>query len=163
MKKVLVLVLLAVAILFAGQAQAASGQKLTDEGASYLLDILLQDQALESFKLKIYCTDVSPADTSTYSSFTWCTGSVGEADKTLTRGASWTISGSAPTQAAFSQQTFTFTGDLTTNATIYGYCIVNNASDKTIGCEALTSSFTPHNGYTLSITPTIKMSKGTPD
>lgn len=165
MRKIFALFLLLVSLIIFSptNSYSATGSALSDEGATYLLDIIFQDVAVESFKLALYCTDISPADTDTYSTYTWCTGTVGEAPKTLTRGASWTLSGSAPAQAQFTQQDFSFSGDLTTNGTIYGYCITNNAGDKLIGCEALTSSFTPHSGYHLYITPTVKLSKGTPN
>jgi len=165
MKKLFAVLAMALMVMFAAvPTQAATtGQAVTDEGANYLLDIVFQDIAVESFRLELFCNDLAGAiaDTHTFASFTACTGGVGETPKVLTRGAGWTLSGTAPAQAAFTQQDFSFTGDLTTNATIYGYCIINNASAITIGCEALTSSFQPHNGYHLYITPTVKLSKGT--
>jgi hypothetical protein len=163
MKKVLmVLMMLLLLTAFVSTKQVYAAAALTDEGAILILDTVFSDQARDtSVTLKLFCTNVTPIDTTTYTSYTWCTGG-GYADKTLTVGAGWTPSGTAPPQAAYAQQDFLFTGDLTTNVTIYGYCLCDSGSTKTYGCEQLTSPFTPHNGYHLYITPIIKLSTGTP-
>jgi hypothetical protein len=111
--------------------------------------------------LKLFATNVTPADTSTASSFTEAAGG-GYAAKTLTNG-SWTVT--APggiEQAAYAQQTFTFTGALTTNPAIYGYYIVD-ADNVLIYAEAAGSTFTPaNNGDSYKVTPVMQLSKGTP-
>ena len=111
--------------------------------------------------IELFATNVTPSDTSTKASFTAAAGG-GYATKTLT-GGSWTIGddGGGIQQAAYAQQTWTFTGALTTNATIYGYYVYNGTT--LIFAEALSTPFTPaNNGDQLSITPIVKASKGTP-
>ena len=167
MKKILTVLmtmLLALSVLTVFNVkQVYAVAALSDEGASLILDTVVSDQVKDSsVKLALFCTDVTPTDTTTYASYTWCAGSVGETPKTLTIGVDWTISGAAPPQAAYAQQDFSFTGDLTTNPTIYGYCLTNSIATITYGCEQLTSPFTPHNGYHLYITPIVKLSTGTP-
>src|SRR4030042_2221611 len=166
MKKILTVLmtlLLALSVLTVFNVQQVyAAAALADEGASLVLDTVFSDQARDtSVKLKLFCTNVTPTDTTTYVSYTWCTGGVGEAAKTLTVGAGWTISGAAPPQAAYAHQDFSFPGVLSTNPTIYGYCLCDSGETKTYGCETLTSSFTPHNGYHLYITPVLKLSTGT--
>lgn len=162
---VLIAMLLALSVVITMNVQETyAAAALADDGAEYVLDIVFSDQGVESaWKLALFCTNVTPTDSSVYGDFVWCTGGVGETPKSLTVGAGWTISTiTNPPQASYAQQDFSFTGDLTTNPTIYGYCITNNAANKAIGCETLTSSFTPHNGYHLYITPVVKLSTGTP-
>ena len=111
--------------------------------------------------LKLFATDVTPADTDTAATYTEATGG-GYAAKTLTMG-SWTVSiASNIAQSAYAEQTWTFTGALTTNPTIYGYYIVD--ADNVIICsEKLGATFTPtQNGDILRVTPVYKRSKGTP-
>lgn len=101
----------------------------------------------------LFATNVTPAETDTAASYTAATGG-GYAAKTLT-GASWTISEGAPTEASYAQQTWTFTGALTTNATIYGY-FVTRATDADLVLAETFTSFTPaNNGDQILLTPKI--------
>lgn len=111
--------------------------------------------------LKLFVTDVTPADTDTAATYTEAVGG-GYAAKTLTMG-SWTVSiVSNIAQAAYAEQTWTFTGALTTNLTIYGYYVVD-ADNTIIFSEKLAATFTPsQNGDILRVTPVYKRSKGTP-
>jgi hypothetical protein len=165
MKRLLIVMMVLCFIVFsAGLSFAATGAALADEGADLILSTFFSDTAKDSaIKISLYCTDISPADTDTYSTYTWCTGTVGEQPKSLTVGSGWAVTGTAPTQAEYAQQDFSFTGDLTTNTTIYGYCLHDSGSTTLIGCQALTSAFTPHSGYHLYVTPIMKLSKGTPN
>lgn len=111
--------------------------------------------------LKLFTSDTTPADTDTAATYTEANGG-GYAVKTLTMG-SWTVSITANiAQAAYEEQTWTFTGSLTGNPTIYGYYIVD--ADNVIVCsERLGAAFTPTtNGDILRVTPVYKRSKGTP-
>jgi hypothetical protein len=131
--------------------------QLADTGAA----AVLTSYFAATLTIELFATNVTPSDTSTKASFTAAAGG-GYASKTLT-GGSWTIGddGGGIQQAAYAQQTWTFTGALTTNATVYGYYLYNGS--VLIGAEALTTPFTPaNNGDQLSITPIIKCSKGTP-
>ncbi len=115
----------------------------------------------KNLTIKLFATNVTPADTSIASSFTEASGG-GYASKTLTNG-SWTVTVSNdPSDAVYAAQTWTFTGPLTTNPVVYGYYVVN-ADGVLIYAEKLGTAFTPHNnGDQLLITPTFRMSKGTP-
>lgn len=102
---------------------------------------------------KLFATNVTPAETDTHSSYTEATGG-GYADKTLT-GASWTVTNGAPTEAAYAQQTWTFTGALTTNGTVYGYYVLRATDGDLVLAETFTS-FTPaNNGDQILLTPKI--------
>ena len=102
---------------------------------------------------RLFATNITPAETDTAGTYTEAAGG-GYASKTLT-GASWTVSGTAPTQIAYAQQTWTFTGPLTTNPTIYGYYVTRATDADLILAEALTS-FTPNaNGDAYLLTPQI--------
>jgi hypothetical protein len=70
-------------------------------------------------------------------------------------GANWTVTGGAPSQAAYAQQTMNFTGPLTGSATIYGYFATRATSGDLVLAETFTS-FTPAaNGDQLKLTPQI--------
>lgn len=101
----------------------------------------------------LFATNVTPAETDTAASYTAAAGG-GYAAKTLT-GASWTITNGAPTSAAYAQQTWTFTGALTTNATVYGYFVIRVTDVDLVLAETFTS-FTPaNNGDQILLTPQI--------
>jgi hypothetical protein len=143
---------------------ANAGMVVTDLGAEMALGAYLNNSwpaGGKNFTLKLYCTNVTPLETHTAANYTACTGG-GYADKTLTNG-SWVISiASNISQAAYAAQTFTFTGTLTTNGTVYGYFIVD-ADANLIWAELFGSTFTPaNNGDNIVLTPIIQMSKGTP-
>lgn len=105
---------------------------------------------------RLFATNVTPADTDTAGTYTEAAGG-GYAAKTLT-GASWTVTGGAPTVASYAQQDYTFTGALTTNPTIYGYFVTRATDADLILAEAFTS-FTPAaSGDKVLLTPRIEAS-----
>lgn len=137
--------------------------QLADSGAAAILKAYFNNvwpAGGKNLTLKLFATNVTPSDTSTAGSFTEAAGG-GYAAKTLTNG-SWTESNvSGIEQVAYAVQTFTFTGALTTNPTVYGYYIVD-ADGNLVYAEAQ-SAFTPaNNGDQITITPTFQASKGTP-
>lgn len=137
---------------------------LADVGADQILTSYFkksQPAGGNNLTLKLFATNVTPADTSTAGSFTEADGG-GYAAKELTA-ASWTITpANDPSDAVYAEQTFTFTGALTTNGTVYGYFVVD-ADGVLIFAELLAATFTPaNNGDTLKITPKFQLSKGTP-
>lgn len=102
---------------------------------------------------RLFATNVTPAETDTAGSYTEAAGG-GYASKTLT-GASWTITNGAPTSADYAQQTWTFTGVLTTNGTVFGYYVTRVTDADLVLAEAFTS-FTPtNNGDQILLTPKI--------
>lgn len=137
---------------------------LADVGAEAFLKARFNDSwpsGGANLTLRLYCNDITPADTHTAATFTEALGG-GYSAKTLTAG-SWTVSTVGGIyQAAYSAQTFTFTGALTTNGTIYGY-YVTDADGVLQWAEKRTFSITPLiNGDNLIVTPVFQLSKGTP-
>ena len=105
--------------------------------------------------LKLYANNYDPVEASVVGDFTEAAGG-GYTHIALT-GASWTVATSGGlTTASYAQQTFTFTGALTTNPTIYGYFVVQQTSGALMWAEKAASTFTPaNNGDTYKVTPQI--------
>jgi hypothetical protein len=102
---------------------------------------------------RLFATNITPAETDTAGTYTEAAGG-GYASKTLT-GASWTVTNGAPTSAAYAQQTWTFTGTLTTNPTVYGYYVTRVTDADLVLAETFTA-FTPtNNGDQILLTPAI--------
>lgn len=136
---------------------------LTDLGADLMLGNIFNNAwpTSKDLTLKLYCNQPTLADTTVAGDMTEAAGG-GYVAKTIANG-SWTITaGNDPSDAVFAEQTFTFTGALTTNTTIYGYYVVDDNGVMLWG-EELSSAFTPaSNGDELSITLKFQLSKGTP-
>lgn len=137
---------------------------LADIGADEFLKVYFNDDRPaggNNLTLKLFATNVTPADTDTAATYTEANGG-GYAAKTLTNG-SWTVTtGNDPSDAVYAEQTFTFTGPLTTNTTVYGYYVVD-ADNTLVWAEKFATSFTPaNNGDQLKLTPKFQLSKGTP-
>lgn len=137
---------------------------LADIGADEFLKVYFNNDRPaggNNLTLKLFATNVTPADTDTAGTYTEANGG-GYSSKTLTNG-SWTVStGNDPSDAVYAEQTFTFTGPLTTNTTIYGYFVVD-ADGTLVWAEKFATSFTPtNNGDQLKLTPKFQLSKGTP-
>jgi len=108
--------------------------------------------------LRLFATDVTPAQSGV--TYVEATGG-GYAAITLTNG-SWTItSANDPSDAVYAEQTFTFTGALTTNSTVYGYYITD-ADDTVIYAEAFTPFEPLSSGDNIKVTPKFQLSSGTP-
>jgi hypothetical protein len=114
------------------------------------------------WQLRLFATNVTPNanGSDTAASYTQAAGG-GYAAKTLTSG-SWTAAASNPSDITYATQTWTFSGVLTTNTTIYGYYIVD--SDGVLICSEAITPFIPTASGTdnLSVTPKIQASFGTP-
>lgn len=138
---------------------------IPDEGAQAILEIVCNDTRPaggNNLTLKLFCNDITLSDSDTDSTFTEASGG-GYAAITLTSG-SWTVAsdGSGVMTASYAEQTFTFTGPLTTNTTVYGYYVVD-ADDTVICAELFDSGVTPvANGNYIAVTPQLQASKGTP-
>lgn len=162
MKKLFLAVALSFVLIFTPSVYAAL--TLMDIGADEFLKVYFNDDRPtggNNLTLKLFCLDVTPADTNTAGTYTECAGG-GYAAKTLTNG-SWVVTtGNDPSDATYAEQTFTFTGALTTNTTIFGYFVID-ADGTLIWAEKLGSTFTPaNNGDNVKITPKFQLSKGTP-
>lgn len=127
---------------------------VVNNGESVALSYLVgKTTTVRDLIYRLFATNVTPAETDTAASYTEAAGG-GYASKTLT-GASWTVTPGAPTSASYAQQTWTFTGPLTTNPTVYGYYATRVTDADLILAEAFTS-FTPAaNGDQILLTPAI--------
>lgn len=139
---------------------------MANEGCGELLSILFTAQAQEAhLHLKLFATNVTPVDTMTTASFTEANGG-GYAQKTLlctTSGNDWTLNANDPRDVTTAAQTFTFTGPLTTNTTVYGYYVTNAAETKVLWAQLFDTPFTPtNNGDNIVITPKLQLGNGTP-
>jgi len=137
---------------------------VVDLGCDTILEAFFNDSwptGGADLTLKLYTNDVTPDDADVAGDYTEAAGG-GYAAKTLSNG-SWTVTtANDPSDAVYAQQTFTFTGALTGTATIYGYFIVD-ADGVLFAAEKFATTFTPaNNGDQVLVTPTIKLSKGTP-
>lgn len=143
-----------------------AGLVLADVGADQILKSYfnkVQPTGGNNLTLKLFVNNVTPnaSGGDTAATYTEATGG-GYAAITLTAG-SWTITvANDPSDAVYAQQTFTFTGALTTNTTIYGYYVVD-ADGILIWSEKAAASFTPaNNGDTYKVTPKFQLSYGQP-
>lgn len=125
-----------------------------DVGEVYALKAFLNNTAATDPIIKLFATNVTPAETDTAGTYTEAAGG-GYSTKAALTGSSWTFTAGAPSHGDFAQQTYTFTGALTTNPTIFGYFMVANTSGTLLWAEAFTS-FTPaNNGDQILLTPKI--------
>jgi hypothetical protein len=150
---------LILSVSFLGNAHAAL--VLTDVGADEFLKIVFNNDratADNHFYLRLFCTDVTPAQTGI--TYVQCSGG-GYAAKTLSNG-SWTVTvGNDPSDAVYTEQDFTFTGTLTTNGTVYGY-YVTDGDGVVLWAEKFATTFTPTaNGDKIKMSPKFQMSSGT--
>ena len=104
--------------------------------------------------LKLFKSNTTPADADIASAYT-VADFTGYANKGLA-GASWTVTGTAPTQIAFTQQTFTSSADQTLQ-NVYGYYYIRTTAVDIMGAERFTSAPFPieNNGDEIRITPQI--------
>jgi hypothetical protein len=111
--------------------------------------------------LRLYTNDYTPLQTSQNNAFTEADGGGYEA-KTLTHN-NWTVNPeSDPSDAVYGNQTFTFSGNLAANASVYGY-FVTDGDNTFIWGERFGTAFTPgNNGDNITIAPKFQMSTGTP-
>lgn len=130
-----------------------------------LLSNLLAGGAFENWTLKLYKTNVTPAETDTIASYT-VADFTNYTNKTLTRsisGSTWSTPASgAPTgswsgeasvaESTYQQQSWTCGA---TGNTIYGYWIEGATSTKLIMAELFATARTLASGDTLNLTPRI--------
>lgn len=110
----------------------------------------LNKTAPQTCVLKLYTNNITPSETDTEATYTEAAG-FGYASVTLTP-AGWTITPGAPSEAAFAEQTFTFTGAL---GNVYGYFVVETTSGKIKWAERFTDGPYPinNNGDQVKVTP----------
>lgn len=126
-------------------------------GATVAFNALLNNSwpTSKNLTLKLFTNNITPGTTTVVGDLTEAAGG-GYAAITLTNG-SWTVSSvTTPRQAAYAQQTFTFTGALTSTATVYGYYIVDG--NGVLYAAEKAGTITPaNNGDTYILTPKLTM------
>jgi hypothetical protein len=116
--------------------------------------IVNKDGLTENLLYKLFTNNITPAETDVAGSYTEAAGG-GYADIELT-GSSWTITPGAPTQAAYAQQEWTFSGALSGGASIYGYYALRAVSLDLMFAERFATARTPANpDDKLRLTPKI--------
>lgn len=127
-----------------------------DTGEVLALTNFLNKAAAQDQKLRLYSNNITPAEsdtTATYTEVAW----TGYAAISLT-GTSWTVTGGAPTSAAYAQQTFTSSANQSA-ANNYGYYVNQTTSTTLMWSERVTGApyVIQNNGDNIQITPTITM------
>jgi len=126
-------------------------------GEGNLLGRALGKETQESsLTLKLYKTNVTPAETDTAGSYTEA-DFTGYSAATLAN-ASWTVTEGAPSDASYAQQTFTSSADQTSQD-VYGYFVVGATSTEIYWAELFSDGPYPiaNNGDNIKVTPTITL------
>lgn len=125
-----------------------------DVGEVLALGFLVNKTVPENLVLCLYQNNITPAEADTVATYTAATFT-GYAQITLT-GASWTITGGAPSSAAYAQQTFTSTAGAQ-NQPIYGYFLKRLTTGDLVYAERFSDGpYTiVNNGDNIKVTPTI--------
>lgn len=125
-----------------------------NQGEQIALEAFVGKTAGQNLVLRLYTNDVTPGETNTEATYTEASGN-GYAAITLTA-ANWTVTPGAPTEAAYAEQTFTFTGAL---GDVYGYYFTQVTSGKLVWAERFTGApfNIANNGDQIKITPKITL------
>jgi len=125
-----------------------------NRGEQSVLELLTNKRAVENLTLKLYVNNVTPAEGDTASTYTEMS-TQGYAAINLVAG-SWTVTAGAPSDATYTQQTWTFdgTGGLTQ---VYGYFLVGTTSTLLYWAEKFSDGPYPisNNGDKILLTPKI--------
>ena len=135
---------------------------------SVVVSTAVQTNALDFFQaedyyIKLFCNDYTPTDGMHPDDFTEAAGG-GYAHKTIDSSADWTEEyDHDPPDLILAEQTFTFTGALTTNTTVYGWYLITQDSSYVRAAKKLDTPYTPASGGgTLKFTPRVQAGNGTP-
>ena len=125
-----------------------------NQGEQIALEALVGKTAGQNLVLGLYTNNVTPGETDTEATYTEATGN-GYAAITLTA-SSWTVTPGAPSEAAYPEQTFTFTGAL---GNVYGYTLKQVTSGKLVWAERFTGApfNIANNGDQIKVTPKITL------
>jgi hypothetical protein len=127
---------------------------LVDQGETVMLEALINKTAPQTLVLKLFKNNVTPSETTIETDLTEA-DFTGYASASLTPG-SWTTSGTAPTQVAYPEQTFTSSANQTAQ-NIYGYYLVQTTSGKLVAAERFSNGpyAIQNNGDAIKVTPKI--------
>jgi hypothetical protein len=124
-----------------------------DVGEVELLKRVLYPASAENWTLKLYKTNVTPAESDTASSYT-VADFTGYADKTITNtqsGATWAVP-TTSTGTTSSTYGTTLTWSPTSSQTVYGYYVVGATSTTLLMAELFSTSKNLSNGDTFNLT-----------
>lgn len=129
---------------------------LVDGGESLGLQYLVNKAVPQDLSLRLFQNNWTPGEADVAAGATVATFA-GYANKAMA-GASWTISGTSPTLAAYPQQTFASNAQQTTQ-NIYGYFVVRGAGGELLWAERFTDGPYPvtNNGDQILLTAQITM------
>lgn len=123
-----------------------------NNGEGDALTAFVAKAAAENLVLRLFTNNATPAEVDVSASYTEASGN-GYAAVTLTP-ANWTITEGAPSQAAYPQVTYTFTGAA---GNVYGYYLTRVTSGRIAYAERFTDG--PYNitanGDQIKVTPKI--------
>lgn len=141
---------------FAGLAGMAL--LMPNQGEVLTLEAIVNKTAGQNLVLKLFKSNTTPGDSDTEATYTEA-DFTGYSSITLT-GANWTVTGGAPSEAAYAQQTFTSSATQTTQ-NIYGYYLVQVTSGKLVWAERFSDGPYPitNNGDIIKVTPKIQLKK----
>lgn len=140
-------------------------QVLADEGAQKILNYLKSSGA--TWTLCLFTNNHTPADTDTVASYTEAAGG-GYAAISLTLASATVSIVGGIAQIAWGDQTFTFTGEMTGQASAYGYFIKDSTTlitaEMRLDSQGAASPVKPtQNGDSYKVVaPKMQLSKGTP-
>jgi hypothetical protein len=126
------------------------------QGEQLMLAMIVNKTAPTNPILKLFKSDITPADGTTTASMTCPAAGFGYANKTCT-GSAWTISLSGTiTYASIAQKSFVFTSG---TVAVYGYFVSNAAGTKVLWAERFTDApfNIPSGGGTINVTPKITL------
>lgn len=128
--------------------------RVPNQGESTALSILVAKTPVEGLRLRLYTNNLTPGEADVLATYTEATGS-GYANVLLTP-ANWVITEGAPSNAAYPEVTFTFTGAL---GNVYGYYLTGETSNKVRWAERFTTA--PYNvtasGDLIKVTPVLTL------
>ena len=116
-----------------------------------------------SMYLKLFAAGYTPAADQEPGDFTEAAGG-GYAHKAVESTTDFTQEyANTPPDIIMAEQTFTFTGVLTTNPTVYGWFLISEDLELVVAAKELDAPYTPASGGgTLKFTPRIQAGNGTP-
>jgi len=129
---------------------------LVNQGEDLALKALVNHTAPQNLVLRLFKSNTTPAETDTEATYTEA-DFTGYSSATLT-GSSWSTSGTAPTQAAYAQQSFTSSAG-SQNQDVYGYYVTQVTSGKLMWAERFSNApfNIANNGDVIKVTPQITM------
>ena len=131
---------------------------------SFLTAALDEIYLYGSMYLKLFCNNYTPDQDMEPGDFTEASGG-GYAHKSVESADDFTQEyDNTPPDIIMAEQTFTFTGVLTTNQTVYGWFLISEDLSLIVAAKKLDSTYTPASGGgTLKFTPRIQAGNGTPE